>query len=950
MRDLLLIAKSFALEAKAKQVELCHVLKAVPYVDIQGGGAVQFLLRQNGEIGIDPDLAVQERVARAEQSPRMALDGEVQQLVRRLTAAKAHVRMKTRDIALPAPLALARRVGRTLQSGIEGQPAMIEGVTTYLAGRGEETKGIKGVFIFAGPSASGKSLAARILAEGLGADYRLWEFDTSEIDSPIERFAFDGARSAFQGSRPGELTSFVRLNPKTVIVLDHFDRMNPAVQTFLLPLLESGVLKDGFGFFEGDDKNKRQIAPPEVDFSQCYLVINVEAGAELYESPALLDRLLQEGGESRVNAALVSALRAARNEQAQPPGPCFAAPVLSRLLADGIPILFRRLGWEALNHICRDELALASALFRERLGAEVEVVINSPEAITELLVLAEGGQVDARKIGREALVNRLFGPVLSHWLSLGTLHNRVVVDLAPPAGAELKMLRERLGGDPSRTLFRTMKRVDYDLTLELSGDALRVDLTNPRLAKIISGGDYQGPGALLVEAPDVTFADIAGMEHIKANLRSQAALLRAPDKLKAAGLRPPGGVLLYGGPGTGKTTLARAFAGEAGLPFIAVTAPELLDFSFQRVLFEKLRAYAPAVLFIDELDALGRRGDGANPAINVLLAQLDGFASRAGEPVFVIGATNFPQRVDPALLRPGRIELKFEVDAPGREARRMMLARVEEHVDSGVLDTLIDYASGMSGAQIEAACRQMVLAECVLDEHAARAALESVVFGERVENYASGMRETIAWHEAGHAVVLLRGGIGRVDYVSLTARENSAGHVWTSATERMAPGLRSTRTRLAATLAGRVAQRIRFGDEEGADAGDEQDLERATALAYQAVAHWGLDAEIGPMHLPGRDAGFGLPALGIRVEERVEAWMREAEQEARNVLEANWAAVEAVAQALLECGALAHDRLQEVVSLASKARPSGRQPRTRTGKLAAKTIPMRQVVDGMDRT
>lgn len=937
MRELLLLAKSFALDESAKNVDMSHVEKATPYLSFSGARSSSFpVLNKKTDQALDVD--VPDLIRRAEMAPPLQLDRSVQNLVRRLTAAKIGVRFINRKaVPLPPSLALARRVGNSLSAALKGQPAVVNGCTSYLAGRGEgTTPGLKGVFIFAGPSASGKSMAARLLVEGLGPDYRLWEFDCSQVDSPIERLAFDGSRSAFQGSRPGELTSFVRLNPKTVIVLDHFDRMNPTVQTFLLPLLESGVLKDSFGFYVDDDKTKKLVAPPEVDFRQTYLIINVETGADLYDAPALLDRLLQEGGEPQVTSALLGSLRAARNNLAQPPGPCFAVPVLSRLVSEGV-LLFRRLGWDALNAICRHELRLAVAMFNQRVGDDVEVTIADVDATAELLVLAEGGQIDARKVGRETLVNRLFGPVLERWLSEGAIEYQVAVRLGEVAKLELASLREQLGDDPSRTLRRGMKRVDYDLTLEVIGDTLTLWLSSPRLAKIVSGDDYQGAGALMVEAPDVTFADIAGLDNVKASLLTQAALLRSPEKLKTAGMRPPGGALLHGAPGTGKTLLARAFAGEAGLPFIAVTATELFDLKFVRTLFEKLRVYAPAVLFIDELDALGGRTSGTNPALNQLLAEMDGFSSKAGNSVFVIGATNYPQRVDPALLRPGRIELKFEIEPPDRAARRMMLSRIEKHVESGVLESLVDYASGMSGAQMQAACRHIVLAETVLDEHAARSTLEAVVFGERVD-YAQGMLETIAWHEAGHAMALIRSGIGRVDYVSLTAREHNAGHVRTSLIERTSPGLRATRARLVVNMAGRVAQRIRFGEEEGVDAGGESDMQSATALAYQAVARWGLDAEIGPMHLPDKNADFELPAMNARVETRVEFWLREAEQQAFTLLKANWHAVTAVAKSLLKNGALAHDKLHHVVDQADKQH-TRRQPRP-VKKAPSKTIPV----------
>ncbi len=303
--------------------------------------------------------------------------------------------------------------------------------------------------------------------------------------------------------------------------------------------------------------------------------------------------------------------------------------------------------------------------------------------------------------------------------------------------------------------------------------------------------------------------------------------------------------------------------------------------------------------------------------MNALLAAIDGISSQTGEPIFVVGASNFPpDRIDPALLRPGRIELKFEIGALDREARRVLLSRMKDRLSAEEIETLVNFSVGLSGAQMIAAMREMRLAE-TLDERGARDALEYVAFGERVD-YAQGMREGIAYHEAGHAVAHIVNGIGRVDYASLTAREANAGHVWTSRDTISAAGIQATRSMLAALMAGRVAQRLRFGD-EGADNGDASDLKQATRMAYEAVAHWGLDPEIGAIHLPSADSGIRMPGLEQQVETRVRVWLNQAEKDARALLKAHWPAIEAVASALLDHGTLAHDALYALVAETSPA-------------------------------
>jgi ATP-dependent Zn protease len=831
-------------------------------------------------------------------------------------------------------MVIAERVRRQLRAGLKGREVEIEAISRYLALRGgDRYKGAGGVMVFAGPPASGKSAAARLLCEGLPG-YKLWSYDCSAISSKHERGVFDGTPSSIMGSRPGELTDFVRRHPRSVIVLEHWDRMQPAAQEFLLPLLETGYLKDMYGFYEEgvarSPQSPKKIAEPEVDFRKTFLVLTVEAGAELYGASPLLAKLRREGGEAQVRTALEAALRAARNEAAQPPGPCFAPPVLSRLLADGLLLLFPPLDWQALRDICRDELAGAVDLWKARCDGHVTLRIEEEgrEALVTMLVLAAGGGVNARSLSRETLLDRLVGDLFSAWLDGAPLPREIVVRVDGQCAAAVEGILAECGDDAPRTLFRTMRRLHFNLERNGGDDApLILELSRPRLVKDSVGSDFQGRGGLLVELPEQRFADIAGNVPVKEALRRQIALLTDGRSLAREGYRPPGGILLHGPPGTGKTSLARAFAGEAGLPFMAITGPELLDLDGQRRMFATLRNYAPAVLFIDEIDALGRRGGGLDPAINSLLAEIDGFLSRVGEPIFVIGATNLPEKVDSALLRPGRIELVCEVATLDRQGRRIMLQRVADRLADGVSEALLDYSAGMSGAQIQAACREMVLHQGCLDEREARQLLEAQVFGERLRPLQEDERRLVAFHEAGHAVAFIIGAGVRIEYASLTAREGSVGHVLADHSGSLVHDLAKIKAMIAALLAGRVAQVLAAGDETALDGGAVEDLRRATKMAFSAIGHCGLDAVVGPISLPrGEDAGYAMPRTAMLVERRVKAWLAEAEGAARALLTKHWPAVQAVAEELLRCGAIPHERLSVLVEgQAARPKRAGRR-------------------------
>ncbi len=561
MKELLLLAKGLALRENAKVVAMPHLRQASLYCEARGGNPALFnhLKAKAGEP--DPAIDAESIVTRAAQEVPLDHDDHVQNWIRKLLTVGLEVRLKNATSSrLPSALTTAARLRSRLERDLKGQPAVVEAMSAYFAGRGQDEKGLRGVYVFAGPPGSGKSHAAHLLADALGG-YRIWEYDCAAVDSAIERCAFDGTRSAFQGARPGELTSFVRLNPRAVIVLDHFDRMNPNMQSFLTPLLETGWLIDQHGFFENDDKNRKQIAPPEIDFRQCHLVLCIETGEELFDAPALLARLEREGGEARVASALLASLRRAYNTLSQPPGPCFSSPVLSRLASLGVLCLFRRLDWTGLLSIARDSLGLAVQRFEAK--HEVGVDINGIEDLTRLLVLEHGGQVDARRVDLQSLSRRLFEPVMQRALTTQCWWSRIEIAVTDAARIALADILRELSPDPVKTLLRTMKRVEFDIDVSIQGERLAMAVVKPRLVKIVSAEDFQGDAALLVEAPDIRFSDVAGMDKVKAEMRRHARQLHDWASLREQGLRPAGGLLLHGRPGSRQND-AREGSGSRG--------------------------------------------------------------------------------------------------------------------------------------------------------------------------------------------------------------------------------------------------------------------------------------------------------------------------------------------------------------------------------------------------
>ena len=434
----------------------------------------------------------------------------------------------------------------------------------------------------------------------------------------------------------------------------------------------------------------------------------------------------------------------------------------------------------------------------------------------------------------------------------------------------------------------------------------------------------------------VTFADVAGVDEAKAELQEVVAFLKDPQGHGRLGARLPKGVLLVGPPGTGKTLLAKAVAGEAGVPFFSISGSEFVEMfvgvgaARVRDLFEQARERAPAIIFIDELDALGRaRGfagafgglDEREQTLNQLLAELDGFDSSAG--LVLLAATNRPEILDPALLRAGRFDRQVLVDRPDKAGRVQILL---VHVKRLRLDRSLDLAqvaaltTGFSGADLANLCNEAALAatrrgaqEVQLQDFTS--AVERIVAGleKRSRVLAPREREVIAFHEMGHALVALSlPGSDAVHKVSIIPRGIGAlGYTIQRPSEDRYVQTRSElQRRITVLLAGRAAELLRFGE---VSTGAADDLARATDLARDMAMRHGMVEALGHvayeeppprfLELPPGLESSGAPRHGARTQQRIDDAVRaivgEGFEQARVLLQARRATLERGAAQLL---------------------------------------------------
>jgi cell division protease FtsH len=376
---------------------------------------------------------------------------------------------------------------------------------------------------------------------------------------------------------------------------------------------------------------------------------------------------------------------------------------------------------------------------------------------------------------------------------------------------------------------------------------------------------------------NVTFADVAGIDESKAELSEVVDYLKNPDRYRRLGGRIPRGVLLSGRPGTGKTLLARAVAGEANVPFFSISASEFVEAivgigaSRVRDLFKEAKEAQPAIIFIDELDAIGRsRSAGASPfgggndereqTLNQILTEMDGFDS--GAAVIVLGATNRPEVLDSALLRPGRFDRRVTVPPPDKDGRRQILevhTRSIPLAEDANLDSLAASTPGMVGADLANLCNEAALLAARRDhEKVARAdftdALEKIVLGApRGVVLSEEDRRRTAYHESGHALVgMLTPGADPVRKVSIIPRGMALGVTLSAPdVEKSNYDKEYLVGRIQVALGGRVAEEVVYGS---ITAGAESDIQQLTAIARQMVGRWGMSEAIGPVAVIPSDA------------------------------------------------------------------------------------------------
>ncbi|RLT40924.1 MAG: ATP-dependent metallopeptidase FtsH/Yme1/Tma family protein [Chloroflexi bacterium] len=447
------------------------------------------------------------------------------------------------------------------------------------------------------------------------------------------------------------------------------------------------------------------------------------------------------------------------------------------------------------------------------------------------------------------------------------------------------------------------------------------------------------------DKPTVSFADVAGSDEAKQELQEIVEFLKEPQKFAALGARIPKGVLLVGPPGTGKTLMAKAVSGEAGVPFFSISGSEFVEMfvgvgaSRVRDLFEQAKKNSPCIIFIDEIDAVGRhRGAGLGGShdereqtLNQILVEMDGFDTDVN--IILIAATNRPDILDPALLRPGRFDRRVTMDAPDVKGRRAIL---DVHIKGKPLatdvnlDVVAKQTPGFVGADIE----NLVNEAAILAARRNRRSIGMAEFQEAIERVIAGPerrsrlitpkeKEIVAYHEAGHAVVMyILPHHDPVHKVTIVPRGMAGGYTMPIPEEETRLTSRDKfKAQLAALLGGRVAEEVRFGD---ITTGASNDLERVSDMARAMVTQWGMSEKLGPIQYGERDEMIFLgrslgesrnysDKVAQEIDEEVRGLVDEAYRLTHQILDEHRGKLDAVSLRLLEVETLHRPEFEAIM-------------------------------------
>jgi len=825
-------------------------------------------------------------------------------------------------------LQLAMNMKEQLSKELYGQGQAIDTVVNSIKNSVRDQKGPKATYLFLGPPATGKTYLAELMTKHL-PKYKIMQFDMTQYHEQNGGELY-GYPSGWKGYGVGQLTGFVHRNPKAIIVLDSFEKCDNVIQSNLLSIFEGGRMRDNCGWDKVTDdpcnenedaKYNEATANYWVDFRETIFIITTSLGKELYLDYRFKNLVNRE--YIQAESMILEAIKREKKRDGRRGGTEEAIiPELISRFSKAHIVLFNKLEYDAYEQMAKKVFSHHIKAFEKQYEITFEIA-NNFDNFLKLQILNYAPELDARRI-KDKVSTGFFNKITEHMLKTGKSSKefgsiRISVSKACTAYINQKINPLIEDEELVRELFRKNLTLEIEESISDRNGVITYKITGCRLKQVIRIKDFSEDG-LVFDIPRISFDDIAGHHVAKQRLREVINFFKEPELLESFHVAAPKGMLLYGPPGTGKTMLAKAFAKEAELPFISTTGLELLQPERTRQIFAKAKEYAPAIIFIDEIDTLGKRGEGngREVPINKLLSEMDGFSAYRKENIFVIAATNYKENIDSAIVRPGRVEIHIEINNLDKDARRYFLEKIiTKKPASGPFDMgkLLMYTTGFTGSQLELIGKEAsfycmrhalpaITQEILIDQ------INRIKYGDK-HSYLSPeeMFEETAVYEAGRAVIskILMPHV-HIEHISLTPKANNERFVarnYRDVQDNMT--VKDFKDRICTALAGRTAQMKKFGNIDGMDTGASNDLQQATRDAYAAIAHYGMDSEVGYVNINGiLDARAGSPGgtesehFYEKIDEALKRWMQEGEKRTTELVNAHWGEIEPLSQLLLE--------------------------------------------------
>ncbi len=825
----------------------------------------------------------------------------------------------------------ANKMKEALTKELFGQDRAIDAIVNSIKSNILTNKNSpKSTYLFLGSPATGKTYLAELMSQNLD-EYKIRKFDMTQYHEQNGGELY-GYPKGWSGYSVGQLTGFVHEHPKSIIVLDAFEKADNVIQTNLLSIFEGGHMRDACGWDKmtdqpcNDDPEKlydEGNATFLVDFRETIFIITSNLGEELYSDNKFIK--LIDDDYIQAETMILEALQREEKRNIKTGGTQKAIiPELISRFSQATIVLFNKLNYMAYEFIGEKAFLEYKNVFLQKYGVEFKVDKHFKNFLkTQILVFAP--ELDARRI-KNKLGETFFTKVSDFMMTLEeeekkTNYHQIKVSLSKSTVAFINenllpfIEDERL----VKELFRKNIKLEVEDTFSAKNGVITYKVKSCRFKQVKRIKDFSEDG-LVFDIPDVSFDDIAGHKKAKSRLLEVINFLKDPKILKDFDVQPPKGMLLYGPPGTGKTLLAKAFSAEAELPFISITGVELLQLDKIKKVFKKAKEYAPSIIFIDEIDTIGKREkeNSREVQINKFLAEMDGFSNKADEHVFIIAATNYKENIDPAIMRAGRIEIHIPVDNLDKEARQYFIDKIiKNKPTSGDFDMkkLLILTAGLTGAQLELMSKEASF-YCIrngLSSITQEILVQQINIIKYGDNHADVSSESVfektAIREAAHTVVskILMPHV-EIKQIAVTPRMNNKGFVSNNHKDlKTNMTLEDIKNRICVSLAGRAAQIKKYGTVDGTDMEASADLQFASKDAYMAISHYGMDKEVKYTYIKNMFSESENTSQTMNgqkghknIDEVLDRWMHEGNETTMKLVEEHWDKIEKLSVTLLD--------------------------------------------------